>query len=169
MILLEQGRAHCQQCRIHVLKFNFSRIFFFGGSRIYNTKQDGYKWSTQEISNCSLSIIYPCVLEYHFNMPIKKYYTVCCLSGILYCYLLVFKIIKNPIHVSCNKDICTYTLCCCHFCCIFQQLSGNICYIVLCDPTYLHWLEHPPFSLGHDLKKNNLKCFLNEAVFSISK
>lgn len=159
MILLEQGRAHCQQCRIHVLKFNFSRIFFFLGSRIYNTKQDGYKWSTWEISNCSLSIIYPCVLEYHFNMPIKKYYTVCCLSGILYCYLLVFNIIKNPIHVSCNKDICTYTLCCCHFCCIFQQLSGNICYIVLCDPTYLHWLEHPPFSLGHDLKKTTLNAF----------
>lgn len=108
MILLEQGRAHCQQCRIHVLKFNFSRIFFLWGSRIYNTKQDGYKWSTWEISNCSLSIIYPCVLEYHFNMPIKKYYTVCCLSGILYCYLLVFKIVKKKTYTCVATKIHVY-------------------------------------------------------------
>lgn len=112
-----RGGAPCQQCRMHVFKFSLSCIFiFFVGqefkipNRMITSIQHG------KISNCSLTILYPCVLEYHFNMPIKKYYTVCCLSGILYCYLLFFQIVKNHI---CNKDTCT--LCWCQFVAYFHS------------------------------------------------
>lgn len=106
------NNAECMYLNLAFLVYSF---FFVGQefkipNRMITSIQHG------KISNCSLTILYPCVLEYHFNMPIKKYYTVCCLSGILYCCLLFFRIVKNHI---CNKDTCT--LCWCQFVAYFHS------------------------------------------------